>query len=106
MPAIFLRERFKEIAEAEVEEKHEEPDGAMTVVMRNIADFLRGFVTTLKFIPFLKLCVATFLVFNGFILIAHFQSYVIIYYNFAGDTDTGATWVGHSGLVQQASHSL
>jgi len=106
MPAIFLRERFKDIAQAEAQEKHEKPDGVMTVIARNVADFFRGFATTLRFIPFLKLCAATFLVFNGFILIAHFQSYVIIYYIFAGDTDTGAAWVGHSGLVQQASAFL
>ncbi len=106
MPAIFLRERFKDIAAAEAGEKHMAGAGAMAVVARNIADFFRGFVTTLRFIPFLKLCAATFLVFNGFILIAHFQSYVIIYYIFAGDTETGAAWVGHSGLVQQASAFL
>ncbi len=63
-------------------------------------DFLRGFATTLKFKPFLKLCAATFLVFNGFILIASFQSYVIIYYVFQGDATAGAEFVGHSGLLQ------
>jgi len=100
MPAIFLRERFKEIAEAEFAEKHQQPESTGAVLLRNIADFLRGFTTSLKFKPFLKLCAATFLVFNGFILIASFQSYVIIYYVFAGDTDAGAAYVGHSGLVQ------
>jgi len=99
MPAIFLRERFKEIAIAEALEKDAIPDGARGVIMQNILDFLRGFLTTLKFKPFLKLCAATFLVFNGFILIASFQSYVIIYYVFAGDTEAGATFVGHSGLL-------
>ena len=99
MPAIFLRERFKAIAEAEAHETDEQPDGGGSAVMRNIAGFLHGFMMTLKFKPFLKLCAATFLVFNGFILIASFQSYVIIYYVFAGDTDTGATFVGHSGLL-------
>jgi GPH family glycoside/pentoside/hexuronide:cation symporter len=63
-------------------------------------DFLRAFGTTLKFKPFLKLCAATFLVFNGFILIASFQSYVIIYFVFQGDASAGAEFVGHSGLLQ------
>ena len=49
--------------------------------------------------PFQKLCVATFLVFNGFILIAAFQSYVIIYYVFAGDQSRGAEFIGHAGLL-------
>ena len=96
LPAIFLRERFKEIASTEADEKEQNAGGAMEVIM----GFLRGFGTTLKFTPFLKLCAATFLVFNGFILIASFQSYVIIYYVFEGDASKGADFVGHSGLLQ------
>ena len=99
MPAIFLRERFKEVAGEEAYDKDAQADEAGNVLIRNITGFLRGFMITLKFKPFLKLCAATFLVFNGFILIASFQSYVIIYYVFAGDTETGATFVGHSGLL-------
>ncbi len=99
MPAIFLRERFKSIAAAEIHEKHLRPDGAWTVILRSIVDFLKGFATTLKFKPFLKLCAATFLVFNGFILIASFQFYVIIYYVFGGDTVLGAEYAGYSGTL-------
>ena len=62
-----------------------------------------SFLLTLKFKPFLKLCIATFLVFNGFIMIAGFQSYVIIYYVFGGDAEQGAAFVGHSGLLQAVS---
>jgi GPH family glycoside/pentoside/hexuronide:cation symporter len=93
LPAILLRERFKDIAAQEGEEG---PGGAGEVIM----GFFRGFAKTLKFKPFLKLCVATFLVFNGFILIAAFQSYVIIYYVFGGDQEAGSVFVGHSGSVQ------
>jgi GPH family glycoside/pentoside/hexuronide:cation symporter len=99
LPAIFLRERFKDIAVAEIELRKQAVESAGAAVLRNIMDFLSGFATTLKFKPFLKLCAATFLVFNGFMLIASFQSYVIIYYVFGGDTDVGATFVGHSGLL-------
>lgn len=100
LPAIFLRERFRH---APADEVGEAKEGTASVVLEGLKDFFRGFATTLKFKPFLKLCAATFLVFNGFILIAAFQSYVIIYYIFAGDTDLGATFVGHSGLVQTIS---
>ena len=103
IPAVFLRERYAQIAAAEHEEKEKTSDGAMAVVMRNIGDFLSGFATTLKFIPFLKLCIATFLVFNGFILIASFQTYVIIYYVFGGDQELGFIWTGHSGVIQSAA---
>ena len=61
LPAIFLRERFKNVAAEEGEEKG---SGVGHIIM----DFLRGFGKTLSFKPFLKLCIATFLVFNGFIL--------------------------------------
>jgi GPH family glycoside/pentoside/hexuronide:cation symporter len=97
LPAIFLRERFKDVAAEEGEQ--DTGSGIRHVIM----DFLRGFAKTLSFKPFLKLCVATFLVFNGFILIAAFQSYVIIYYVFGGDQAAGAVFVGHSGLVQAIS---
>ena len=96
LPAIFLRERFKHAAAEEGEEK---AGGVGPVIM----GFLRAFGKTLSFKPFLKLCVATFLVFNGFILIAAFQSYVIIYYVFEGDQAAGSVFVGHSGLVQAIS---
>ncbi|MGD8700695.1 MAG: MFS transporter, partial [Gemmatimonadales bacterium] len=90
LPAIFLRERFKEIAQSEVsehrrhiqeeDEKDVERESAVTAFSRNMIDFFKGFGATLKSGPFLKLCVATFLVFNGFMLISSFQFYVIIYY--------------------------
>jgi len=98
LPAIFLRERFSTETEETRPRKHTFFDSSR--------DFVSGFVTTLKFKPFLKLCAATFLVFNGFILIASFQSYVIIYYIFGGDTDAGATFVGHSGLLGAISTLL
>ena len=100
MPALFLRERF--VAKEEDSESSAPKQYLGDVVM----GFLRGFGTTLKFKPFLKLCVATFLVFNGFIMIAAFQSYVIIFYVFGGDQEAGAVWVGHSGLVQAVAGFL
>ena len=99
LPAIFLRERFQEIADTNKEEGATEGTTLASVILQNIKDFISGFVTTLKFKPFLKLCAATFLVFNGFIMIAAFQSYVIIYYVFAGDTEAGAAFVGHAGSL-------
>ena len=97
LPAIFLRERFKAVA---AEESGGKGGSRLAHV---VMDFLRGFGKSLSFKPFLKLCIATFLVFNGFILIAAFQSYVIIYYVFGGNKEAGSVFVGHSGLVQAIS---
>jgi len=103
LPAIFLRERFKDLAAAEAGDKDAASTGRRGALAQGMLDFLSGFMITLRSKPFLKLCAATFLVFNGFILIAAFQSYVIIYYVFAGDTQAGAAFVGHSGLLGAVS---
>jgi GPH family glycoside/pentoside/hexuronide:cation symporter len=98
LPAIFLRERFKDIAAAETTAKGQDVSAA-AILLRNIRDFAKGFSTTLKFKPFLKLCAATFLVFNGFMLVSSFQFYVIIYYVFGGDKTLGAEYAGYAGTL-------
>ncbi|MCC5793286.1 MAG: MFS transporter [Chromatiales bacterium] len=99
LPAIFLRERFA----------HADLDGLPAAgaaplhwtrrIASNVAGFLKGFLITLKFTPFVKLCIATFLIFNGFMMIASFQFYVIIYYVFGGDTVEGARFAGYAGTL-------
>jgi GPH family glycoside/pentoside/hexuronide:cation symporter len=97
LPAIFLRERLKNIADTEATVREQRPgDGTAT---SRIAAFFHSCKLTLKSRPFLNLCAATFLVFNGFILIASFQSYVIIYYVFGGDTVRGAEFAGYAGTA-------
>ncbi len=92
LPAIYLRERMKDVAAAET--------GTPRRSFReNSAEFFRGFGITLRSTPFLKLCLATFLVFNGFILVSSFQFYVIIYYVTGGDQAAGAKYAGIAGTV-------
>jgi GPH family glycoside/pentoside/hexuronide:cation symporter len=101
LPAIFLKETIKTV-----------PTHDKTLAGNNresssffdsVVGFFRGFATTLKFKPFLLLCAATFLVFNGFILVASFQTYVIIYYVFGGDQSLGAEYAGWSGTLAAVS---
>jgi GPH family glycoside/pentoside/hexuronide:cation symporter len=116
LPAILLRERFKDIAEAEVSEhrrhlqeeeaKEVARESALSAFRRNMVDFFKGFGATLKSGPFLKLCIATFLVFNGFMLISSFQFYVIIYYVFGGDQTHGAEYAGYAGTLGAISTFL
>ncbi|MEO0696668.1 MAG: MFS transporter [Pseudomonadota bacterium] len=103
LPAIFLRERMKDVAAKEQAARTEESVSGFVAVGRNIRNFAKGFWAALKFIPFLKLCIATFLVFNGFIMIAAFQSYIIIYYVFAGDTVEGAKYAAYAGTAMTVS---
>ncbi len=98
LPAILLRERFVAAAAVESEETGAKVSAA-AAAMRAAGEFFSGFAASLKFKPFLKLCAATFLVFNGFMLIAAFQTYVIIYFVFGGDTDQGAVFAGHAGAL-------
>lgn len=97
VPAVFLRERFQEISRPEEKETQaEEKKGS---VGSFFSEFFTGFYNTLKSGPFLRLCLATFLVFNGFMLISSFQFYVIIYYVFGGDQTLGAEYAGYAGTV-------
>jgi glycoside/pentoside/hexuronide:cation symporter, GPH family len=97
LPAIFLRERFKSPVVESVApgERAAKAAGAIGT----IGGFFRGFGVTLKFKPFLKLCAATFLVFNSFMMVSSFQFYVIIYYVFGGDMVRGAEYAGYAGTL-------
>ncbi|NNL06616.1 MAG: MFS transporter [Gammaproteobacteria bacterium] len=110
LPAIYLRERFKQptppTPQTEPCEAQRQGASFGEAVRRNVLLFINGFLITLKVGPFLKLCAATFLVFNGFMLVSSFQSYVIIYYVFAGDTELGGEYVGWSGSVGAVSTFL
>ena len=99
LPAIFLREPMLAIAAAESESADRRPSGLARALAENVAEFFRGFMITLRFTPFLKLCAATFLVFNGFMLVSSFQFYVIIYYVFGGDMLKGAEYAGYAGTL-------
>ena len=106
LPAIFLKEPYRADALAHLYEP-DRTDRAKrrtetNPVVASMLDFFKGFAATLRFRPFLKLCAATFLVFNGFMLISSFQFYVIIYYVFGGDKVLGAEYVGYSGTLSAA----
>jgi GPH family glycoside/pentoside/hexuronide:cation symporter len=102
IPAIFCRERMKSVAVAELVEQPVAAVSFLKGLWKNVTGFFRGFLITIRFAPFLKLCIATFLVFNGFMLIASFGSYVIIYYLYEGDKFAGGKlmgWVGTASAV-------
>ena len=94
IPALVLRERFRE---AVVEE--ERGGAAGKTLLGELKNFAGGMKLTLSSKPFLKLCLATFLVFNGFMLVSSFQFYVIIYWVTGGDQSLGATYAGYAGTA-------
>ncbi len=104
IPAIVLRERYVAAPAGAAPDVPTEP--WFDSVKRNTVAFFKGFKTTLGTAPYLKLCGATFLVFNGFIMISSFQSYVIIYYVFGGDQEAGSRYAGYAGTLGAISTFL
>jgi len=105
IPAIILRERTYSNFE-DVDRSRFKSNEHVSAIKRNVKNFFSGFAQTLTFSPFLKLCLATFLVFNGFILISAFQTYVAIYYLFDGDKVAGAVYMGYIGTITTAATFL
>ena len=89
MPALFTREYFGSLPK----------DNIAKGFWKHLKEFFRGFAVTFKCRPFVKLCAATFLIFNGFQLGSSFSIYVMIYYVFGGDDSKAGALLGWFGTV-------
>ncbi len=89
LPAIFLRERVPAAVGNEERSSGREAVG----------EFFRGLWQTVRTGPFLLLCVATFLIFNSFIMISAFQFWVFVYYVSGGSVADGASLAGLVGTL-------
>tara|TARA_B100000809_G_scaffold77865_2_gene75734 strand:+ start:38803 stop:40233 length:1431 start_codon:yes stop_codon:yes gene_type:complete len=58
----------------------------------NMVDLVEGIKQVSKSRPFMRLCGATFLVFNGFQLVASFSFFIIVYYMFDGSFGAAGNW--------------
>jgi len=58
----------------------------------NLKDLFIGIAQVSKNKPFMKLCGATFLVFNGFQMVAAFSVYIIVFYMYNGSYADAGTW--------------
>ena len=61
-------------------------------LLTNMKDLWDGIVQVSKNKPFMKLCGATFLVFNGFQLVAAFGVFIIVFYMYNGSYEFAGTW--------------
>ena len=89
VPAIFLRER----------QTLPPPENSGKGFVKNMTEFFKGIVLTFKCKPFVKICAATFLVFNGFQLGMSFSIYVMIYYLFGGNDGDAGQLLGWFGML-------
>ncbi len=85
MPALFC----KEIDQANLTNRDEL---TLRKIVSNFKSLLRNMVLIFKNIPFVRLCGATFLVFNGFQMVASFSYFIIVFYLFKGDYSMAGTW--------------
>ena len=85
LPALFC----KGIDSSEMENRKEL---SFKSIASNLKDLFKGIVQVSKNKPFMKLCGATFLVFNGFQMVAAFSFYIIVFYMFNGDYGGAGTW--------------
>ncbi len=69
----------------------------------NIGKFLSGFTDTFKCVPFRRLCIATFLVFNAFNTVAGFSWFIIVYYMNQGDPGQAGSWPAWFGTLSALS---
>jgi Na+/melibiose symporter-like transporter len=94
IPALNYKTPVFEVEEQELETVH-----LWQLITHSIVDFLEGLIVTFESKPFLKLCAATFFLFNGFMLVSGLGSYITIYYVFGGDTAMGGVYMGYFGTI-------
>lgn len=85
LPALFARG----IDASKMENRKE-------ITFKTIAANVKNLFVSIKEVaknkPFMKLCGATFLVFNGFQLVAAFAVFIIVFYIFNGSYEAAGTW--------------
>lgn len=85
LPAIFCKG---------IDSSHMENRKKITfkTMFSNLKDLFKGIAQVSKNKPFMKLCGATFLVFNGFQMVASFSFFIIVYYMFDGSFELAGNW--------------
>jgi GPH family glycoside/pentoside/hexuronide:cation symporter len=99
MPAFFNRELIL----PEVEKKSKLSWRNLTA---NTREFLISIRQTITNRSFLRLCGATFFVFNGFQTVAQFAFFIIVFYLFNGDTVLTGQWPAWFGTISALSTAI
>lgn len=85
LPAIFCKE---------VDQTHLQNRDEITLqnLVKNLKGLWKSIVLISKNRPFMRLCGATFLVFNGFQMVASFSVFIIVFYLFNGEYKAAGNW--------------
>lgn len=85
LPAIFC----KGIDAAKMENRREI---SFKTIGSSFKELFHGIKQVSQNKPFMKLCAATFLVFNGFQIVASFSVFIIVFYMYNGSYEGAGTW--------------
>jgi glycoside/pentoside/hexuronide:cation symporter, GPH family len=85
VPALFLPSRSTK------DDTHLVPL-TLANVGRGFTELMHGFKEAFSCVPFRKLCLATFLIFNAFNTVAAFSFFIVVYHLFAGNTAAAGIW--------------
>ena len=85
LPALFCRG----IDAGKMENRKEI---SVKTLSSSFKELFKGIKQVSKNKPFMKLCGATFLVFNGFQMVASFSFFIIVFYIYNGDYGQASTW--------------
>ncbi|HMQ49974.1 MAG TPA: MFS transporter [Saprospiraceae bacterium] len=85
LPAIFC----KEVDQSNLQNREEL---SFNKLLDNLKGLIRNMVLIFKNRSFLRLCGATFLVFNGFQMVASFSYFIIVFYLFNGKYELAGNW--------------
>jgi len=99
MPALFC----KEIDQTNLTNRDEL---TFKNLLNNLKSLLRSMALIFKNKPFTRLCGATFLVFNGFQMVASFSYFIIVFYMFRGDYGSAGTWPAWFSTISALATAL
>ncbi|MDP5027925.1 MAG: MFS transporter [Flavobacterium sp.] len=84
MPAIFCKENDVSDADSKAKITFKELKNNIVILWNNIKNMTKN-------LPFMRLCGATFLVFNGFQMVASFSYFIIVFYMYKGSYEMAGT---------------
>ncbi|WP_432670222.1 MFS transporter [Flavobacterium sp. SM2513] len=84
MPAIFCKENDVSDADSKAKITFKELGNNLSLLWNNIKNMTKN-------MPFMRLCGATFLVFNGFQMVASFSYFIIVFYMYNGSYEMAGT---------------
>ncbi len=99
MPAIFC----KEVDQSNLTNRAKI---SFKTIFVNLKDLFKGIAQISKNKQFVKLCGATFLVFNGFQMVASFSYFIIVFYMFNGSYGDAGTWPAWFSTISAISTAV